>query len=215
MVRACSLHGQTLVVRDISDELRGGWSHMWGELTTLTGGALYHYYDPCDTPANKERDDSEWSVVKLLAEEGLVRFADPCVVECHDGVYAVCEACLARVAAALTKKKAKAGGGAARKGASAEGHASTQASTAAGVQEGEKGDGEREKEGERGLALDLDLTKFKATGMRFHRGQLSREFTGLDYARRAETCPPCSSTDFGCVPPVHWAFQKHVIDRHP
>ena len=48
-------------------------------------GALYHYYDACDTPANEDRDSAEWHVVKMLEQEGLVRFADPCVSECHDG----------------------------------------------------------------------------------------------------------------------------------
>ena len=45
---------------------------------------MYHYYDACDEPANGERDGAEWFVVKKLAEEKLVKFAEPCVVECHE-----------------------------------------------------------------------------------------------------------------------------------
>lgn len=60
---------------------------------TAAHGALYHYYDPCDTPANEDRDSSEWQIVKLLSEAGLVRFAEPCVVECHEGNDA-CGGCL-------------------------------------------------------------------------------------------------------------------------
>ena len=66
---------------------------IYGFHVTQAHGALYHYYDACDTPANEDRDSAEWHVVKLLADEGLVRFAEPCVVECHAGKGA-CEACL-------------------------------------------------------------------------------------------------------------------------
>ena len=35
--------------------------------------------------ANTERDDFEWKVVKFLADEGVIRIAEPCVAECHEG----------------------------------------------------------------------------------------------------------------------------------
>ena len=48
-------------------------------------GALYHYYNPADEPANAQRDDGEWDLVRKLVEGGFVHFAEPCIVECHDG----------------------------------------------------------------------------------------------------------------------------------
>eukprot|EP00958_Prasinococcus_capsulatus_P019346 scaffold2364_cov426-Prasinococcus_capsulatus_cf.AAC.17 len=43
-------------------------------------GAYYHYYNKRDLPANEDRDNDEWFVVKAFAQAGLVRFADPCVM---------------------------------------------------------------------------------------------------------------------------------------
>ena len=58
--------------------------NLFGFQVSSEHGALYHYYDACDEPANGERDGAEWFVVKELAEEKLVNFAEPCVVECHE-----------------------------------------------------------------------------------------------------------------------------------
>jgi len=56
-------------------------------------GALYHYYNPNDVAANESRDDGEWQLVRKLVEGGYVHFAEPCIVECHDGK-AACDACI-------------------------------------------------------------------------------------------------------------------------
>lgn len=45
-----------------------------------------------DLPANEERDSDEWYVVKALVDAGFVRFAEPCIVECHEGIFE-CKAC--------------------------------------------------------------------------------------------------------------------------
>ena len=69
--------------------------------------------------------------------------------------------------------------------------------------------------GEGGKLAPLDLTKFQASGVRFHKGQLERPLTKQTYEERAKSCPPCSKTDFGCAPPPHWAFARNPKDRHP
>jgi hypothetical protein len=66
--------------------------NLFGFQVSSEHGALYHYYDACDEPANGERDGAEWFVVKKLVEEKLVKFAEPCVVECHDSK-TKCEQC--------------------------------------------------------------------------------------------------------------------------
>ena len=38
---------------------------IYGFHVTAAHGALYHYYDACDTPANTDRDSAEWHVVGL------------------------------------------------------------------------------------------------------------------------------------------------------
>ena len=38
-------------------------------------------------PANVERDDTEWTVVRELAKAGFVNFAEPCIPECHEAGY--------------------------------------------------------------------------------------------------------------------------------
>lgn len=43
-------------------------------------------------PANVERDDTEWVVVRELAKAGFINFAEPCIPECHEGK-AACKAC--------------------------------------------------------------------------------------------------------------------------
>eukprot|EP00240_Pyramimonas_obovata_P000960 CAMPEP_0118940456 /NCGR_PEP_ID=MMETSP1169-20130426/31452_1 /TAXON_ID=36882 /ORGANISM="Pyramimonas obovata, Strain CCMP722" /LENGTH=548 /DNA_ID=CAMNT_0006884943 /DNA_START=200 /DNA_END=1846 /DNA_ORIENTATION=+ len=58
-------------------------------------GALYHYYNPNDEPANATRDDGEWDLVRKLAVEGFVQFAEPCIIECHDGEEE-CNACITK-----------------------------------------------------------------------------------------------------------------------
>jgi hypothetical protein len=51
-------------------------------------GVQYHYYNPKDLPANEDRDSDEWYVVKALVKADLVKFAEPCIVECHEaGLY--------------------------------------------------------------------------------------------------------------------------------
>jgi len=55
-------------------------------------GVQYHYYNPADLPANEDRDSDEWYVVKALVKAELVRFAEPCIVECHEGV-SECKTC--------------------------------------------------------------------------------------------------------------------------
>lgn len=40
----------------------------------------YHYYNPKDLPANEGRDDTEFQVIKALAEAKFFRFAEPCIL---------------------------------------------------------------------------------------------------------------------------------------
>eukprot|EP00899_Mesostigma_viride_P026868 jgi/Mesvir1/7366/Mv19169-RA.1 len=65
---------------------------LYGFQVSTQHGTLYHYYDVCDIPANVERDDNEWRVVKALADMGLVHFSEPCIPECHESP-AQCDAC--------------------------------------------------------------------------------------------------------------------------
>jgi hypothetical protein len=65
---------------------------VYGFQVSSQHGALYHYYDPCDVPANVERDDTEWIVIRELARNGFITFAEPCVAECHETKDA-CDAC--------------------------------------------------------------------------------------------------------------------------
>ena len=65
---------------------------VYGFQVSTQHGALYHYYDPCDVPANVERDDTEWIVIRELARHGFITFAEPCVAECHETKDA-CDAC--------------------------------------------------------------------------------------------------------------------------
>ena len=67
---------------------------VYGFQVSTAHGTLYHYYDVCDVPANVERDDTEWVVVRELARAGLITFAEPCIPECHEGK-AKCDACKA------------------------------------------------------------------------------------------------------------------------
>mmetsp|Transcript_25814 Transcript_25814/g.49004 ORF Transcript_25814/g.49004 Transcript_25814/m.49004 type:complete len:563 (-) Transcript_25814:352-2040(-) len=57
---------------------------LYGFQVSTEHGTLYHYYDVCDVPANVGRDGSEYLAVKALAEAGLVHFAEPCIIECHN-----------------------------------------------------------------------------------------------------------------------------------
>ncbi|GHP04063.1 beta-galactoside alpha-2,6-sialyltransferase 2 [Pycnococcus provasolii] len=63
-------------------------------------GALYHYYNPKDVAANEARDGDEWFIVKAMTDSGAVRFAEPCIVECHNGDQA-CRACLKEAGASM------------------------------------------------------------------------------------------------------------------
>jgi len=65
---------------------------IYGFQVSTQHGTLYHYYDPCDVPANVERDDTEWIVIRELAKHGFIKFAEPCVAECHEAKD-VCDAC--------------------------------------------------------------------------------------------------------------------------
>eukprot|EP00238_Polyblepharides_amylifera_P005686 CAMPEP_0196587768 /NCGR_PEP_ID=MMETSP1081-20130531/58537_1 /TAXON_ID=36882 /ORGANISM="Pyramimonas amylifera, Strain CCMP720" /LENGTH=580 /DNA_ID=CAMNT_0041910043 /DNA_START=261 /DNA_END=2003 /DNA_ORIENTATION=+ len=57
---------------------------LYGFQVSTEHGTLYHYYDVCDVPANQDRDSSEYLAVRALAEAGLVNFAEPCIIECHN-----------------------------------------------------------------------------------------------------------------------------------
>ena len=72
------LYGMMLAVQRCKEVV------IYGFHVSTTHGALYHYYDVCDVPANVLRDDTEWLAVKALAAAGLVRFGEPCIVECHE-----------------------------------------------------------------------------------------------------------------------------------
>lgn len=164
---------------------------IYGFHVSAAHGALYHYYDPCDTPANVERDGAEWQVVKLLAEEGVLRIAEPCVAECHEGV-TVCRACLSRrrdeVPGAMMMKNASFGG---ERGPALAGGAP-------GL----------------GILPQLDLTKFRATSLTSRRGHLVRDATKQNYDQRKKTCPYCAKTASGCRPPSHWSMERVPYDRH-
>lgn len=43
-------------------------------------------------PANATRDDGEWDMVRKLVHGGFVQFAEPCIIECHEGPE-MCESC--------------------------------------------------------------------------------------------------------------------------
>jgi len=58
-------------------------------------GVQYHYYNPKDKPANEGRDDTEFEVIKALAEAGLFKFSEACVLECHQSKE-VCDKCKAK-----------------------------------------------------------------------------------------------------------------------
>ena len=64
------------------------------QVSTAHGVCAYHYYDSCDQPANAQRDDIEWFVVRELVAMGAARFMEPCIEECHEGEGS-CEACKA------------------------------------------------------------------------------------------------------------------------
>ncbi|GBG90407.1 hypothetical protein CBR_g50655 [Chara braunii] len=37
-----------------------------------------------DKPANEQRDDREWKVLRALANNNFIHFVEPCIIECHD-----------------------------------------------------------------------------------------------------------------------------------
>ena len=55
-------------------------------------GALYHYYNKNDKPANVQRDGVEWFIVKELADNGFLHFKEPCILECHETLHK-CKEC--------------------------------------------------------------------------------------------------------------------------
>jgi hypothetical protein len=46
-------------------------------------GVPYHYYNACDVAAEPERDEATWPIFKAFVEAELIKFGEPCVVECH------------------------------------------------------------------------------------------------------------------------------------
>jgi len=78
---------------------------IYGFQVSTQHGTLYHYYDPCDVPANVERDDTEWIVIRELAKHGFISFREPCVAECHE-TKTQCDACK-EANEDFTKKKVK------------------------------------------------------------------------------------------------------------
>jgi hypothetical protein len=64
-------------------------------------GVQYHYYNPKDKPANEGRDDTEFEVIKALADARLFKFAEPCILECHVSPEE-CERCKKAAAAAAS-----------------------------------------------------------------------------------------------------------------
>jgi hypothetical protein len=46
----------------------------------LSCAQQYHYYNPKDKPANEGRDDTEFQVIKALADAKFFRFAEPCIL---------------------------------------------------------------------------------------------------------------------------------------
>ena len=66
--------------------------NIYGFHVSTKQGALYHYYDVCDVPANPSRDGDEFRFVKALVEAGFVNFAEDCVLECHE-TQEICDRC--------------------------------------------------------------------------------------------------------------------------
>ena len=66
--------------------------NIYGFHVSTKQGALYHYYDVCDVPANPSRDGDEFRFVKALANAGFINFGEDCVLECHE-TQEVCDKC--------------------------------------------------------------------------------------------------------------------------
>ena len=66
--------------------------NIYGFHVATKQGALYHYYDVCDVPANPSRDGDEFRFVKALSNAGFLNFAEDCVLECHES-NEVCSKC--------------------------------------------------------------------------------------------------------------------------
>ena len=64
---------------------------VYGMMISEAHGMPYHYQNRCPQPYG-ERDEAEWLLFKRFAENGLLRFREPCVMECHDGGDS-CDAC--------------------------------------------------------------------------------------------------------------------------
>uniref|UniRef100_A0A061SDD0 Beta-galactoside alpha-2,3-sialyltransferase (Sialyltransferase 4A) n=2 Tax=Tetraselmis sp. GSL018 TaxID=582737 RepID=A0A061SDD0_9CHLO len=65
---------------------------LYGFSVSERHGARHHYYNS-EAPSNAGRDDREFDTIKQLASAELVRFAEPCIVECHES-QASCQECL-------------------------------------------------------------------------------------------------------------------------
>eukprot|EP00958_Prasinococcus_capsulatus_P003514 scaffold321_cov267-Prasinococcus_capsulatus_cf.AAC.1 len=54
-------------------------SGMYG-IVSVQHGTLYHYYGPCDQPANPTRDGMEYEIFKDFVQHGFVNLKDDCVL---------------------------------------------------------------------------------------------------------------------------------------
>ncbi|XRB01663.1 sialyltransferase [Pycnococcus provasolii] len=66
---------------------------VYGMMISEAHGMPYHYQNRCPQPYG-ERDEAEWLLFKRFAQNGLLQFREPCVVECHESGE-MCESCRA------------------------------------------------------------------------------------------------------------------------
>lgn len=52
----------------------------YGFQVSVQHGTLYHYYGPCDQPANPTRDGMEYEIFKDFVQHGFVNLKDDCVL---------------------------------------------------------------------------------------------------------------------------------------
>mmetsp|Transcript_29231 Transcript_29231/g.82481 ORF Transcript_29231/g.82481 Transcript_29231/m.82481 type:complete len:589 (+) Transcript_29231:164-1930(+) len=65
---------------------------LYGFFVSDRHGARHHYFNT-ETPSNAKRDDTEYHVTAALARSGVLKFREPCIVECHESQTA-CQECL-------------------------------------------------------------------------------------------------------------------------
>ena len=65
--------------------------NLFGFYASNRHGSRHHYYNS-EVPSNSNRDEQEFDKVQRLVANGLVKFGDPCVVECHASQQE-CETC--------------------------------------------------------------------------------------------------------------------------